>query len=237
MKLYVGTSGYSYKEWVGNFYPPGLPARAMLEFYSGCLPAVEVNNTFYRMPKTSLLETWAAQVPGEFRFAIKASRRITHVKRLQGAMEETFYLLRSLEALRERLGVVLFQLPPNLKVDIGRLQQFAELIPGGVHAAFEFRHPSWLADEVVRCLHARDFACCMSDTDAAQAELIGGASWGYLRLRRSAYSDADLAWWAERVCNMHWESVFVFFKHEKAGTGPRLARRFLDVATAREARK
>jgi uncharacterized protein YecE (DUF72 family) len=230
MQVYVGTSGFSYREWKGSFYPRDLPAQEMLRFYATNLPAVEINNTFYRLPKTSALQSWAEQVPDRFRFAIKASRRITHLKRLKGAEEETAYLVRTLEVLGPRLGVILFQLPPNLKKDVGRLREFQELLPESTHAAFEFRHSSWLDAEVMESLRARGSVWCVSDTDDSEGALVDGSSWGYLRLRRSAYAEADLARWVERVRAMDWKETFVFFKHEDGAVGPRLARRFLELA-------
>jgi uncharacterized protein YecE (DUF72 family) len=230
MHFYVGTSGFSYREWKGSFYPRDLPAQEMLCFYATNLPAVEINNTFYRLPKTSVLQSWAEQVPDRFRFAIKASRRITHLKRLKGAEEETAYLVQTLEVLGPRLGVILFQLPPNLKKDVRRLREFQELLPESVHAAFEFRHASWLDAEVMESLRARGSVWCVSDTDESEGALVDGSSWGYLRLRRSAYAEADLARWVERVRAMDWEQTFVFFKHEDGAVGPRLARRFLELA-------
>lgn len=231
MKLYAGTSGYSYSEWKGSFYPEKLPAAKMLAFYAERLPAVEINNTFYRLPKIELLESWAAQVPPGFRFAIKAARRITHIKRLQDAAEETTYLLDTLRALGERLGVVLFQLPPYLRKDVARLEAFVQLLPPGTRAAFEFRHPSWLGDDVLACLHARELALCVADTDEGPVDTIAStAPWGYVRLRRAQYSDAELRAWVERLHHARWEQAFVFFKHEDAAAGPRLAGRFLELA-------
>ena len=230
MQFYVGTSGFSYREWKGSFYPRDLPAQEMLRFYATNLPAVEINNTFYRLPRTSALQSWAEQVPDRFRFAIKASRRITHLKRLKGAEVETAYLLQTLEVLGPRLGVILFQLPPNLKKDVGRLREFQELLPESAHAAFEFRHSSWLDAEVMETLRARGSVWCVSDTDESEGALVDGSSWGYLRLRRSAYGEGDLARWVERVRAMGWEQAFVFFKHEDGAVGPRLACRFLELA-------
>ena len=231
MKIYAGTSGYSYKEWKGNFYPEDLPAREMLRFFGTRLPAVEINNTFYRLPKVSVLESWAGQVPEHFRFAIKASQRITHVKRLKEAAEETAYLLHTVGVLGARLGVILFQLPPHLRKDCERLQQFLKLIPESMRVAFEFRHSSWWSDEVLDCLRSRGSVWCVADTDETEVRWVEGGSWGYLRLRRSAYSDADLAGWVERVLSQKWEEAFVFFKHEDSGVGPALARRFLEMAS------
>ena len=233
MKLRVGTSGYSYKEWKGSFYPSDLAADAMLRFYGTKLPAVEINNTFYRLPKASVLKTWAGQVPGEFRFAIKASRRITHIKRLKDAAEETSYLLETSQSLGERLGVILFQLPPNLKKDLPRLADFIAMLDAGTKAVFEFRHESWLDDEVIDILRQRRCALCASDDDeAAEPEVVATAPFGYLRLRRTQYGPGDLARWAERIAAQPWEEAYVFFKHEDEATGPQAAAQFLEIAQA-----
>ena len=170
MQLRVGTSGYSYKEWKGSFYPEKLKPAEMLGYYAERLPAVEINNTFYRMPKRTVLETWAQQVPESFRFAVKASRRITHFKRLKEVEEETSFLLGNLAVLGERLGVVLFQLPPTLKADLPRLERFLDLLDGGPRAVLEFRHASWLEDDVIDCLRARGVALCLADTDDQAVE-------------------------------------------------------------------
>ncbi|HWP57677.1 MAG TPA: DUF72 domain-containing protein [Candidatus Acidoferrales bacterium] len=234
MKVYAGTSGYGYKEWRGNFYPRDLPAREMLGFFATRLPAVEINNTFYRLPSGKVLQAWADQVPEDFRFAIKASQRITHLKRLKGAEEETRFLLRSLEALGARLGVVLFQLPPQLRKDCERLRHFLGVIPPGVRAAFEFRHPSWLADDVLAILNEHGAVWCVADTEEAAGAIVEGGACGYLRLRRAHYSDAELRLWVERVLGQPWDEAYVFFKHEDAGIGPALAQRFLELARARQ---
>jgi uncharacterized protein YecE (DUF72 family) len=240
MRLHVGTSGYSYKEWKGPFYPEKLAAAKMLAYYAERLPSVEINNTFYRLPKESVLETWASQVPEHFRFAIKASRRITHFKRLADAGDETGYLLRTTRTLGDRLGVLLFQLPPNLKLDLARLQGFVKLLPPGTRAAFEFRHESWQDEAVHRLLRDGNFALCVSDTDSDEddaAQVLSTADWGYLRLRRADYERAQLAGWAERVRAARWSDAFVYFKHEDEGAGPRMAGEFLEVAERVLARK
>ena len=231
MKLCVGTSGYSYKEWKGPFYPEDLPAKDMLRFYSERLPAVEINNTFYRMPKVSVLESWAEQVPEGFHFSLKASRRITHIKRLKDAGEELEFLLGNSRTLGERLGVILFQLPPYLQRDLPRLDNFLSLLPEGTPAAFEFRHSTWFDEEVYGRLRDKKFALCASDTDEEPwTRVLGTANWGYLRLRRSGYSDTDLKDWEERIHAQEWTRAFVFFKHEDEAAGPRLAARFLEIA-------
>ena len=231
MNLHVGTSGYSYKEWKGNFYPEDLPAKEMLSYYSRRLPAVEINNTFYRLPQATMIENWRAQVPDEFRFSIKATQRITHIKRLNNVVEETKYLLDTSGLLGERLGVVLFQLPPNMKKDSGRLKSFLELLPSDTRAAFEFRHESWFDDETFDLLREKDRALVVSDTDDKPlSEIISTAGWGYLRLRRTAYDENDLADWMKRVEDQKWKDAFVFFKHEDEGVGPKLAAQFLKLS-------
>src|SRR5258708_6454934 len=192
MKLHVGTSGYSYKEWKGNFYPEDLPAKEMLSYYSRRLPAVEINNTFYRLPQPSMIENWKAQVPARFRFSIKATQRITHIKRLNNVADETKYLLETAALLEQRLGVVLFQLPPNFKKDIERLKAFLDLLQPDLRTAFEFRHESWFDDESFDLLRARDCALVVSDTDENPlTDIINPPRCGYLPLRPTAYDEKN----------------------------------------------
>jgi uncharacterized protein YecE (DUF72 family) len=229
--LHVGTSGFSYKEWKGTFYPEDLSAKEMLKYYASRLPAVEINNTFYRLPQRTMLENWKEQVPATFRFSLKASQRITHFKRLKDVKDETKYLLETAGALEDRLGVVLFQLPPNMKKDLPRLETFLECLPGTIRATFEFRHPTWLEDDVLQVLSAKNHALCISDTDDLPVTHIDRtADWGYLRLRRVEYSEANLREWLDRVREQKWPDAFVFFKHEDEGTGPKLAGQFLELA-------
>ncbi|MBW2279983.1 MAG: DUF72 domain-containing protein [Deltaproteobacteria bacterium] len=241
MELRTGTSGYSYDEWKGCFYPEKLPARERLAFYGEQLPAVEINNTFYRLPGANVLEHWCEQVPEGFRFVIKATRRITHSKRLKETEDETGYLLRTVATLGPRLGALLFQLPPRLRCDLPRLEKFMALLPEGTRAAFEFQHDSWRDDAVHAALRERGFALVQADpASSGEAEdlaaptgpvdLVSTAPWGYLRLRRPDYSPADLSAWAERLRATGWDEVFVFFNHEEAGAAPRMAAEFLDVA-------
>ena len=227
MRVLTGTSGFSYKEWKGTFYPEDLPADAMLAYYAERLPAVEINNTFYRMPKPALLEGWATQVPEAFRFVLKASQRITHHKRLKEAGDEVAYFFGVAATLGERLGPALFQLPPNLKKDLPRLEAFLQTIPDGRRAAFEFRHASWFEEDVFQALRSRGAALCIAEDEDLATPLVATADWGYLRLRRQDYGDADVAAWAERVRAQKWGEVYVFFKHEDAGSGPKLAAQFL----------
>jgi uncharacterized protein YecE (DUF72 family) len=231
MKLYVGTSGYSYKEWKGSFYPEKIPAAEMLSYYASRLPAVELNNTFYRMPQRTMVESWKTQVPEDFRFSVKAAQRITHFKRLKEAGDETKYMLETVSALEDRLGVVLFQLPPNMKKDLERLKAFLRELPAQTPAAFEFRHPSWFEDDVIELLRSQNRALCVSDTDDLPTSHIDKtADWGYLRLRRVQYSEADLAEWLKRIAGQQWKTAFVFFKHEDEGTGPKLAAQFIELS-------
>jgi len=227
MRVRVGTSGYSYKEWKGSFYPEDLPAAGMLAYYAERLPAVEINNTFYRMPKPALLEGWSAEVSPDFRFILKASQRITHFKRLKDAGSEVEYFFGVASTLGDRLGPALFQLPPNLKKDLPRLQAFLSIIPAGRRAAFEFRHASWFEDDVFQALRAASAALCIAEDEELATPLVPTAGWGYLRLRRQDYDDAAVAAWAEKVRGQAWLEAYVFFKHEDAGSGPRLAAEFL----------
>lgn len=232
MRWQVGTSGFSYDEWVGTFYPEDLPAKERLSYYASKLPAVEINNTFYRMPKASVLEGWASQVGEDFRFVLKASQKITHMKRLKPeCADETQYLLRTAGTLGARLGPLLFQLPPNLKRDLDRLDGFLALLPEGTRAAFEFRHESWRDDEVAARLRARNLALCSADVDDEdEPPVVATADYGYLRLRRTAYDDDALRRWRDRAIAAGWAEAYLFFKHEDEGTGPRLAGRFLELA-------
>jgi uncharacterized protein YecE (DUF72 family) len=235
MKIYVGTSGYGYKEWKGKFYPEKISPREMLRFYSKRLNAVEINNTFYQMPKEGILASWAEQVSQDFVFAIKAPQVITHLKQLRNAGAETEYLFRSLSVLGRKLGPVLFQLPKSFHADQPALKDFLALIPGNISCAFEFRSPSWLDVEILELLLKRRCSLCIADTDENPAnEIISTAPWGYLRLRRSDYTDTDLSQCMERILSQKWERAFVFFKHEEEAKGPKMAMRFRELATMRE---
>jgi uncharacterized protein YecE (DUF72 family) len=231
MKLRVGTSGYSYKEWKGIFYPDDLPAAKMLPYYAERFNTVEINNTFYRMPDEKTVANWAAQVPDGFRFVLKAPQRITHQKRLAGAEDDVRRLFDVARSLGDKIGPVLFQLPPFAKKDAAKLREFVEWLPEG-RVAFEFRHASWCDEEIYAILRERDIAICLADTDEVtdrDALVVPTASWGYLRLRRTEYGEGELAEWAARVTRQPWSDAYVFFKHEDEAKGPRFAVEFLSV--------
>ena len=229
-QLFVGTSGYSYKEWKGHFYPEKIAAADMLRFYSRQFNTVEINSTFYRMPTERMLVSWSDQVPDSFSFVLKASRKITHLKRLSGAEEELSYLLSTVGILGNRLGPMLFQLPPNMKKDVDRLESFLGLLPDSLRTALEFRHDSWFDGEIYSVLEEHNVALVWSDTeDTVTERCIPTAEFGYLRLRRQDYGSADLDLWSERVSREKWNDVFVYFKHEDEGAGPALASRFRKV--------
>ena len=232
MNLYVGTSGYSYKEWKGKFYPEDLPDKQMLHFYGERFRSVEINNTFYRLPKASVLEAWASEVPADFKFVLKASQRITHMQRLKDAGDSLSYLLKVAETLKDRLGPILFQLPPYLKKDAARLKEFLALLPPDRRAAFEFRHQSWFDDEVFGLLRDQQAVLCIAEAENdLDIPFVSTADWGYLRLRRPDYGDLELKAWSERVRQQSWSDAFIFFKHEEEGMGPKMAKRFLDFAS------
>jgi len=226
----IGTSGYSYPEWKGNFYPEKIAAKDMLRYYAERFPTVEINNTFYRMPKEDLLDGWAEQVPETFTFVLKASQRITHIKRLKEVGEELGYLVRVASTLGPRLGPLLFQLPPNFRKDVPRLRSFLEAMPEPRRVAIEFRHGSWFDDDTFQALRDHAAALCIADTgEEPAAPVVATTDWGYLRLRREDFSDADLAGWARRIREQPWGDAFVFMKHEEEGKGPRLAARLIEI--------
>lgn len=231
MNLYAGTSGFSYPEWKGRFYPEDLPEKQMLRFYGERFGSVEINNTFYRMPKPAVLESWAGEVGAHFRFVLKAPQRITHRERLKESGESVAYFLKVAVTLQERLGPILFQLPPFLRKDLPRLREFLDLLPREHRFVFEFRHASWFDSEVIDLLRAHRIALCLAEAeDGLEVPFTATTDWGYVRLRRPDYSEDDLAAWVDRIRQAGWSDVFVFFKHEEEGKGPEMAQRFLALA-------
>ncbi len=232
MITHIGTSGWSYPEWKGSFYPADLKSDAMLAYYADRFSSVEVNNTFYRLPKREVMEGWGEQVPAGFSFVIKASQRITHKAKLgPDAADSLAYLLEACAALGDRLGPILFQTPPWLKKDVALLRSFLALLPAETRASFEFRNKTWFDEEVYDALRERNAALVAADTGEEEKDppLVRTADWGYARLRRVEYPGPLLEDWAARLGAMEWERLWVFFKHEDEGTGPRLAARFQEL--------
>jgi uncharacterized protein YecE (DUF72 family) len=231
MNLYVGTSGYSYKPWKGKFYPKDLPDKQMLRYYGEQFRTVELNNTFYRMPTESMVQTWAGEVGDDFQFVLKAPQRITHQKRLKEVGDTVAHFLDVASGLKERLGPLLFQLPPNMKKDAARLRNFLALLPAKRRVAMEFRHASWFDDEIFELLRERRAAFCIAEAENdLEVPFVSTADWGYLRLRNPDYTDAELKDWIKCVRKQDWQDAFVFFRHEDEGKGPILAKRFLELA-------
>lgn len=222
MKLRAGTSGYSFKEWKGTFYPADLKADGMLSFYATKFGTLEINNTFYRLPKESVLMEWASQVPDDFLFSLKASQKITHYTRLKAESESMVqFLLKNTALLGARLGPILFQLPPNLKKDVPRLQNFLTYLPSDRRYTFEFRHESWWDEDVFSVLRDRDIAMCVSESAELTCPVVCTATWGYLRLHKLDYSPQALTEWAKRVSSQNWNEAYVYFKHDEGeGSGP-----------------
>ncbi len=234
IQIYTGTSGFAHKEWKGKFYPDNISPKEMLRFYAGHLGTVEINNTFYHMPKESVLTSWAEQVPSDFVFALKAPQVITHIRRLRNVIEPTDYLFKSSSVLGRKLGPILFQFPKSFRADRSALEDFLTLIPDAAACAFEFRSPSWLDAGMPDLLRGKGCSMCIADTDENPAQdIISTAKWGYLRLRRSDYTDADLLHWVERILSQKWERAFVYFKHEDEAKGAELAMRFQQIIDSR----
>ncbi|HJR59601.1 MAG TPA: DUF72 domain-containing protein [Vicinamibacterales bacterium] len=223
----VGTSGYNYPEWRGTFYPEKFSTDKMLAFYAERFPTVEINYTFYRMPTEKLLQGWSDGTPERFTFTLKAPRRITHDARLQRCADTLQAFCRAAQTLGPKLGVLLFQLPPNFKKEAAVLRTFLELLPEGTRAAFEFRHPSWLDAEVFGALRSRNVALCIADSEKMSTPAEVTADYAYFRLRDEGYQQADLERWAAIVRSLPPKDAFVYFKHEEQGLGPDFAKRFM----------
>ena len=232
MRILAGSSGFAYKPWKGPFYPDDLADKEMLGYYSGLLPTVEINNTFYRLPKPSVVAAWGEQVPDNFLFTLKASRRITHFSRLKNAEEPVGMFTDSASELGGKLGVLLFQLPPNMKADTERLAIFLKSLPADMRIAMEFRHASWFEEPIYEILRQHNAALVITDTVVEEkcTPLVRTASWGYLRLRRPDYSDDDLRRWVDTIGGENWNDAFVYFKHEDAGAAPKMAQRLIEFA-------
>jgi uncharacterized protein YecE (DUF72 family) len=217
MQAWVGTSGYSYKEWKGKFYPEDLPAKEMLPFYAARLGTVEINNTFYRMPSEKMIADWAAEVPEGFTFALKAPQRITHQKRLKDVGDVVLAFVRIAAGLGDKMGPLLFQLPPFMKKDVPRVEDFLATLPSGLRVALEFRHTSWFDDQVYETLKTHRAALCTAEGEGLSSPLVATTDWGYLRLRLGVYTDEAIAAWAKKLSLLSWKEAFVYFKHDEGG--------------------
>ena len=237
MRLLAGTSGYAFKEWKGPFYPPELSDDEWLAYYAGKFPTVEINNTFYRLPKQDVLRSWASRVPEHFTFAIKASQRITHFTRLKPDCADALdFLLRNTSVLGERLGPILFQLPPNMQKDLTRLQGFLGLLTPGRRFTIEFRHESWFDENVFNALRDHDVALCVGEQEDFACPVRATASWGYLRLHRLDYDADSLGQWAGCVAAQGWSDTYVYFKHDEGvGSGPPAVGAFREAFAAAHA--
>ena len=226
-RVLVGTSGYNYPEWRGSFYPEKFSTDKMLAYYAERFETVEINYTFYRMPTEKLLAGWAAGTPDGFSFTLKAPRRITHDSKLQRCEDLVQAFCRTAATLGPKLGVLLFQLPPNFKKDVAVLSSFLELLPEGARAAFEFRHPSWFEADVFAALRSRNVALCVADSEKLSTPVETTADYAYFRLRDEGYLQADIEKWAAIVRALPPSDACVYFKHEEQGLGPDFAKRFI----------
>ncbi len=228
--IWIGTSGYNYPEWKGSFYPDDLPAAKMLPYYAARFPTVEINYTFYRMPNEKLVAGWAAQTPSAYKLTLKAPRRITHDNRLKNVGSLVSGFCQVAGTLGDKLGALLFQLPPNFKKDLAVLDAFIGELPPKVCAAFEFRHPSWLEEDVFERLSARNLALCIADSEKMSAPVRVTADYAYFRLRDEGYTAGDIERWGEVIAREtgSCRDVFVYFKHEEEGKGPEFARLLIE---------
>jgi uncharacterized protein YecE (DUF72 family) len=232
-RIRIGASGFSYKEWLGGFYPAKLQGSRMLAYYAERLPAVEINYTFRALPRRSMLEGWTAKTPGDFRFALKAPQRITHFARLRSSGDTLNYFLETAAALDDRLGPILFQLPPDMACDLALLESFLEELARRAQAAFEFRHPGWFNDGVYSLLRDHNAALVIAESETLKSPIVATASHGYLRLRMETYDEPALERWAVILRDLaaEMDSIYVFFKHEAAAPdlAMRLARMLASV--------
>ena len=235
MRVQVGTSGYNYPEWRGTFYPEKFSATKMFGYYSERFHTVEINYTFYRMPTEKLIAGWVEQAPADFRYTLKAPKRITHDRRLKDCEKETTFFTDCARGLGVNAASLLFQLPPTMKCDIARLGDFLATLPKDLKAAFEFRHDSWLTDDVYQTLHDAGVALCIADFGDKTTPLQTTTRYGYFRLRDEGYQVDDLARWADTLAGQsaQWDEAFVYFKHEGAGKGPEFAAAFVELLKAR----
>jgi uncharacterized protein YecE (DUF72 family) len=234
--IWVGTSGYNYPEWRGTFYPEKLAAAKMLPYYAERFPTVEINYTFYRTPNEKILEGWNAATPGRFKLTLKAPKRITHEARLRDCADRVRQFMETAAILGPKLGALLFQLPPNMKKDLALFDAFLDTFPPRVCAAFEFRHASWLDEEVCGRLRARNLALCIADSEKLVTPVEITADYAYFRLRDEGYTPEDIARWADviREKTSACGDVFVYFKHEESGKGPEFGKMLIELLSVHE---
>jgi uncharacterized protein YecE (DUF72 family) len=233
MPLWIGTSGFQYPEWKGTFYPETLPVGKMLPFYSERFSTTEINYSFRRIPSAKTIEGWREKTPEHFRFSLKAPQKITHFAKLRDCSDTLIYFQEVVAGLGAKLGAILFQLPPNFQKDAPRLASFLNDIPPGMRAAFEFRHPSWFCDEIFEHLKKNNAALCIAESADLATPLVATADFGYLRLRREDYTEADIAKWARfiQAQQANWRDSFIYFKHEESGVGPKFAAQMQGLLT------
>ena len=234
MSIWIGTSGYNYPEWKGSFYPETLPTAKMLPYYAEHFRTVEINYTFYRAPNEKILAGWSQATPDRFKLTLKAPRRITHDSRLRNCADPLRRFLETASTLGDKLGALLFQLPPNLKKDLALFDEFLEAFPPKVCAAFEFRHTSWLDDEIYTRLRARNLALCVADSERLSTPIEITADYAYFRLRDEGYQPDDIAQWGRSIAEKTaaCTDVFVYFKHEEEGKGPEFAKLLMQHVNA-----
>lgn len=234
MNLWIGTSGFQYAEWKGTFYPEDLPTAKMLAYYAERFTTTEINYTFHRIPSEKTIDGWCAATPARFKFSLKAPQKVTHFAKLRNCSDTLQYFYGVISSLERKLGPVLFQLPPGLKKDPQLLEAFLHDMPPGMRAAFEFRHESWLDDETYSLLRAKNVALCIADSEKLSTPPRATADYGYLRLRREDYQDADVTRWAELIGAQSgaWSDAFIYFKHEESGIGPKLAQQMMQILGA-----
>jgi uncharacterized protein YecE (DUF72 family) len=231
MNSWIGTSGFQYPEWKGHFYPEKLPAAKMLPFYAERFQTTEINYTFRRTPSGKTIENWCELTPLRFAFSLKAPQRITHFAKLQNCSDSLKFFFGAIQGLEDKLGPILFQLPPFFRKDAGVLQAFLAQLPDGIRAAFEFRHKSWFDDEIFSSLRMHNAALCIAESADLNTPIEATANFGYLRLRREDYGPEDIARWSETLRShaSNWSDAFVYFKHEEQGMGPKLATQLIEL--------
>ena len=229
MNIWIGTSGFQYAEWKGTFYPEKMPAAKMLPYYAERLRTTEINYSFHRIPSAKTIEGWYQSTPERFKFSLKAPQKVTHWAKLRNCGDTLRFFHQVISDLEAKLGPVLFQLPPTLKKDAALLEAFLVDVPAGMRCAFEFRDASWFDDEIFNLLKAKNLALCLADSEKLATPEVATADYGYLRLRREDYQEADVVRWSEAVKARKdvWSDAFVYFKHEESGTGPQLAQQMV----------